>query len=509
MGNELEKKAFKNILLGYVSFFLNLAQTILLVPILISAWGKEMYGIWLAIFAAFTLLQTLDTGHQIYVGNEITILHHSDKQKAKLILGSALSTAYFLGLLEFIVTLILILSKNIDLLISTQNHILSQNYIVLSLIILVLMWMIFGSVGGVLVRLLIPLGLLYELQWMGIIMRLSQFLSLIAVAYAGGGILMASIYYAIVQSIISIVIIYYIKKHTPEYYPWWKYRSFKQAISNLKKSLIITINTIIQQFSSNGIILFISYFFSPAVVPAFTTVRTLTNTSASVTNIVSNALVPDIAKFHAFREPNKIKNVIYTNWFLMNTVVSISIFAVLPFIDKIYKVWTHGQLEFNFTLFLLLVSAVSFTNFGTGIITYLTVINNIKAQTYIIFVRTIIIFSISYFFIGSMKLVAVGVSILIAEIVASFIIPVYFFYRVLKTMNENLDKDKLFLAILPSFLILISIVLIENIRFNIIFISSFMIILLIVHSFIYWKFLDSEVKQRLKIFIVNIIRIKK
>jgi len=50
--------------------------------------------------AGFSLLQTLDLGHQNYVGNQLNVQYHSDISQFRRTLGSSLLIAYFLGLVE-------------------------------------------------------------------------------------------------------------------------------------------------------------------------------------------------------------------------------------------------------------------------------------------------------------------------------------------------------------------------------------------------------------------------
>ena len=73
-----------------------------LVPILLQRWGPDRYGAWLALMAGFVLLQTLDLGHQNYIGNELNMQYHADMRQFRRTLGSSLFVAYGLGLTEFL-----------------------------------------------------------------------------------------------------------------------------------------------------------------------------------------------------------------------------------------------------------------------------------------------------------------------------------------------------------------------------------------------------------------------
>ena len=109
MKTTIHYRAFQNTYVGLISFILSFAQTIIAVPILLAHWGNAPYAVWLALFAGFSLIQTLDTGHINFIGNQINVLYHVDKNDLRKTLGSAIYIALLLGIVELIFILILIL----------------------------------------------------------------------------------------------------------------------------------------------------------------------------------------------------------------------------------------------------------------------------------------------------------------------------------------------------------------------------------------------------------------
>jgi O-antigen/teichoic acid export membrane protein len=96
------KKAFKHILIGKLIQFLN---PIILIPLYISTWGVEIYGVWLMIIALTSYVTLIDFGLSHYFPNKLTILKNSFKEKAyKLYLNQIISfyLIYFFILLIFI-----------------------------------------------------------------------------------------------------------------------------------------------------------------------------------------------------------------------------------------------------------------------------------------------------------------------------------------------------------------------------------------------------------------------
>lgn len=461
--------------------------------ILIS-WGPEKYGHWIALFAAFTLLQTLDLGHQNFIANELNVLYHKSKQELQKVLSSSLQVAWLIGFIELLITVSIIFSGKLSVLLGLDPTMFELSY---SLLTLITMWFIFGSISGILIRLLVPVGKFYELQWISLIIKFIQFLVLIIIVLLKGSIFTAAISYSIVQSILTIFTLLYLKKLLPEFYPWWSNGSLKVAFNNFFKSIILTINTIVQQLSVNGLILFVSTFYQVIQVPVFTTIRTLTNTAGNFTSIIISAVNPDIVKYYSRGEDRKLFLALTTNLFISGFIVNILLVVSLFFIEPLYRIWTNNQLDFNLSLFLFLSAGLSYTNFGIGFVNYFFGVNKLKQFTYINFSKSIALFVIAYLLIGYDDLATIGLCVAISELISSVIIPIYF----MKLDKPELFKDKnirfFVLSILPPMLISILAIL-NYFNFFSLFIVLLILLLMIVIYYLIWEMIDVEVKSRLR-----------
>lgn len=504
MQNSVQKRVLNNYSIGLVSFVISFLQTVITVPILLNYWGNDTYGIWLSLFAGFSLLQTFDFGHQSYIGNLLNIEYHIDKQKFSEYLGSSLAIAYFLGLLQLTITVILIISGYLNNLLGVTSSTISYTSVSLSLLSLILIWVVTGSVGGILVKILIPAGYMVASTIWGIIFRLSQFLSLILVAINGGNILLASIIYSIVQTFLAVFLFFYIKTKMPEFYPWWKSMSFKVGINNLKKSSILTVNNLLQQLTNNGLILFITNVFSSAIVPSFTTVRTLTNTAGVFTNLFITSIQPDLIKYHAKKETEKLQSTLNANWFFSGLVVNIGLIIVLPFASAIFKLWTKGLIQFNLELFISLAASISVINYGAGLYNYIYGINNLRAVSIIMITRVIFLFIFSYYLSGLMGLSGIGLAVLISEILSSLILPYFYVQKILKSLNGSLDiKSSLTAAVSPLILITLAVFDLFGMEFSY-YIWGISLSLVILTYLFNWTILDIEVKDRSKNLLRNL-----
>lgn len=505
--SSIEHRAFKNTAIGALSFLVTLCQAIVLVPILLKYWGNASYGLWLTVMAGFNLLQTLDLGHQNYVGNQLNVQYHTDINQFRSTLGSSLLIAYFLGFVEISICLLLITSGTMSLFLGVSSQMIAGHQLSLGLLLLMAMWLVFGSVGGIIVRIMIPAGMFYEGQWLGIAVRLAQFFSIVIVAISGGGILAACLWYAVIQSAMSLLILRYIKLKLPQYYPWWHAAEWREGLRGLRKSLVLTFNSIGQQLSNNGLVILISALFSSAIVPSFATLRTLTNTAGAVTTIFITALFPDMIRFHATGEAGKLADTFNANWFISGICVNFGIVLVLPMIESIYRFWTKGYLAFNPTLFFLLAVAISLANFGAGLNLYLQGINDLRSQTVINITRAGALFLVGYSLSSFYGILSIGIGCVVAEALASVVLPVMFVNERLAGFPAELAFKHIGLAIIPPVLLLLAcgVIMVRQVSFGLVTLALLPALCAIYYG--NWKILGRDVQDRIGSLALSFVRI--
>ena len=502
----IEHRAFKNTAVGALSFLITLCQTVALVPILLKYWGTTNYGIWLTLMAGFNLIQTLDLGHQNYVGNQLNVQYHTDLQQFQRTLGSSLYIAFSLGFIEICLTILLVATGTLSTYLSVSPELIIKHQLGLGLLLLMAMWFTFGSAGGIVVRIMMPAGMLYQSLWLGIVVRFTQFVSIVVVAVSGGSILAACLWYAIIQSLLSLFVLWYLRSKLPQFFPWWRNGQWNDGFRALNKSLVLTGNIIGMQLSNNGLLILISAIFTSTVIPSFTTLRTLTNTAGTVTSILITSLLPDMIRFHATREIEKVNSVFNVNWFISGICVNFGIILVLPIIEPIYNIWTKGYLFFNPSLFLLLLVSISLANFGAGLNLYLAGINELRSQTYITVIRTVLLFLVAYIFSGSYGILSIGIGLVTAELAASVALPILFVNRCLAEHGTQLCKRQISLAIIPPLLLLVIGIVIFIYHQRIGFVSVVMLPILLSLYYMNWKELGLVIQQRIIFLTKSIFR---
>jgi O-antigen/teichoic acid export membrane protein len=295
----------------------------------------------------------------------------------------------------------------------------------------------------------------------------------------------------------SLLNLWYIKTKLPGFFPWWRPADWRTGFGNFRKSLVLTFNSIAQQLANNGLIIFIATLFSAALLPSFSTLRTLTNTAGAVTTIIITALLPDLIRFHATREKDKLLSTINANWFISGIAVNSGLLLMLPFVESLYRLWTKGNLQFNASLFLLLAVTISLANFGAGLNTYLMGINALKSQTIITVARVLSLFLVSYLFSAEYGLVSIGIGCVVSEIMASVLLPFVLSNRMLSSLSAKLSNTIALISLLPSCILMAGTGASLYFNINYTYISLLLLPVLLTY-YCNWKMLDDDVRKKLR-----------
>ncbi len=495
----LESRTLKSIFWGFILFVLNFAQNIVLVPFFLQNWGQEKYGLWISIFSLITLVKTIDLGHQNFVGNELTKLFFINPDQTKKLLNSSIVISLFLGFFEliiFIFSYYLFTPKTIS---GINNLIFDDPAFDFYLILFVSVFTIFGSIGGILVRILLPLGLFDRMIQFTIVYKLFEILilSLSIIFYLKISIIFLS--YSALNFIYSLFVFIYTKKILPSYYPWWRDIDIFLGLRNLLKSLILTLNAFVEQFNTSGLVLLILNYIGMSYVTLFSAIRTSTNIVLQITSLIINPLAPELLKFSSLDEQDKILKLFDTNCIFSGILVNFSFLIVLPFVHYLFSWWTKGQLFFDFHLYLCLTIGVLFINFGKSYLTFLSSSNALKEITIITYLRIILTFGFSSLLIAKYHLLGIGYSIVIGELFCSLILPFYFVAHRLKLTFRIFIKRIQIIGLFQIIFIIFINYTFLNYNLISLILYFFTFLFLLFTSFMQWKSLDRNIKNRINI----------
>jgi O-antigen/teichoic acid export membrane protein len=491
----IEYRTLESSFWGSILIVINFVQGIIFVPFFLDSWGNEKYGIWISIFSFITLVKTVELGHQNYIGNEFNKVFHVNSNQAKKIIGSSFFVSIFLGILESIIFGVTYFYFSANIIIGSNRFVITDNNFNFSLILFVLVWSILGSIGGILVRMLLPIGLFNKMTQFTILYKLLEIGTLLLAINFHFQFSTIFFVYTVINFLYSILVFIYIKLTLPDFFPWWHNFDLKFGLSNLAKSIVLTFNAFIEQFNSSGIVLLVTNRIGVSTVPLFTTIRTSTNVLLQVTSLVTNPLASEIIRYNVIGDKKKILKIFDTNCFLSSILVNFPFLLIIPFFSRFYFWWTKGQLILDWNLYSALMLSVCFINFGKSYFTFLSSMNALKELMIITFTRIVLTIGLCFLLIPDFQLAGVGYSIVISEFICSLVLPVFFVSIHFKLRISELLKE---IQIISIFQIIIIFLLYYHENYNkITNIYLVGLISLIATLFMQWKYLDIIIKERI------------
>ena len=410
--------------LAGLSFVLSVLQTIVQVPLLLKFWSPSEYGMWMAVLAATSLVTRLDIGHQSFVGNLFNRYWVEDKVRLRAIFASGVLGALLIAGVELGAGILLFLFGKTEWLSGSLPEGAGREDFRIAFFAYLIFWVAQGSVGGILARLYQPAGLFARAQAIGIVYYLAGFFALTGSVALGASIVGAMLAQIGAWVVCNLFMFWDVRRKFPEFYPWWQGGNLALAWKNLRASLVLTINSLVDQAGSSGIVLLVMGILAPLEVAMFTTIRTVGNTALQGISVILYPVMPDIVRYHFQREPEKLDAVFGLVWCAAGSLVCLGFSATAPVLAPLYGLWTRNALPFSPVLFTLVVLAVCFRQWAAPLQTYLHGINHLAPQTLAIILRTAGTLSLGFLFLKQGGIAVAGAVLLVGEILAA---GVYFF----------------------------------------------------------------------------------
>jgi O-antigen/teichoic acid export membrane protein len=423
----IEHRAARVSFVNGLSVVLSIAFQLISVPICLKYWGQNVYGSWLSLFAAFLLLKSFDSGYVAYVGNKLNQLYHYDTAAFKSHLSSAVVGVAIIGSLQLVLVLSVLSFDGFAKMLGVPSDKIYGSKDKIGLLVLMTSWILTGSYLGIVHRLLVPAGLMYQASWWAMAFQVSQFAAIMAAALFQLSILQTSALFSISQLVIYGASAIYARQKLPMYYPWWQGVRIRIGLEDLGRSTPLTASNLIQQGATNGVVLVISALAGPAAVPAFATVRTLSNLWSTVTNVLTMPLLPDVVRFHAVDQGRKLWAVNQAYLVLVGSVVNCGVLLSYPLLEPLFAFWTGHEVELDKALLCLLLSSVVVCSTGGLMAMYLNGINSLRMVLIMSLIRGVVVLGGGALLFNYFGLTAFGISILISETTVLAIMSRYFY----------------------------------------------------------------------------------
>lgn len=416
-----------------LSTVLSVGFQLISVPVCLHFWGTEKYGAWLAIFTASMMFRTVDGGFINFVGNRLNLLYHTDLAGLRSVLASSVVGVAILGVIQLGLVLAAVSVDGLGWLLGESGEVAIQRGSA-ALVILVAVWVLSGSYLGIVHRLLIPAGLMYQAAWWSTGYQAALFVAVIVAAVARLDLMAASLLIAAIQAAVYFASAIYIRRRLPEFFPWWKHPEWRIGLADLGGSSIFMLSGVFQQAATSGVVLLLSAKLGAGVLPAFTTVRTMANLWTNVTTTLTSPLLPDVIRYHATRQADKLLSLTQAHAWLLGTIVNMGVVLTFPVLVEAYGYWTGGKLTLDIPLLAALLGGVVLANAAALMNLYLSGINLARAVIWLAFLRAVLTLGIGWAALG-LGLSGIGLSILTAEFVCLLLVVAAFFPDAMRRLS--------------------------------------------------------------------------
>jgi O-antigen/teichoic acid export membrane protein len=378
---DVAARAMAGSAVGLVNVVLGIGTAVATVPLLLRHWDQQTYAVWVAVFAVYSLLQTADTGHTGYLGNEFLRLAHSDPTAYRRTFASGLRIAIVLGAAQLLLAVALLLVGLVPRVLGIPLSGSAAATAGLSLVALALGWWASGSFGGVIAGLYLPAGDFVRAQGWAIASRVLLFACLVGPAVAGYGVLGAAVATGVGNVVFTLLLLADAWRRYPITRHWAADASWGLALGNVRRSLVVTGNNASAQLSTSGLALAVSSLLGAAMLLSFTTLRTLANAATAVTTVVVSPLVPDMVRYRTQEDWGKLHVCFEACWWGVGLLVHLGTLACFPIAGYVYTLWTGGRIPFDAPLFAVLAWTIGLAGIGAPALRYLQAMNRLAAQS--------------------------------------------------------------------------------------------------------------------------------
>lgn len=349
----------RRLISGSTATWLQIAVTIMaqvvLVPLYLSCWKVEVYGIWIAIQALTGILSTPDLGHHTFLGYEFLRLGQNKRDETSFYLWSALPVGLTIGCLQVLIMAVLIFSGLFSGLITgTAMPPPVMNDAAIVMLLQGIVWMLTTSAGGIFVRVLTAFDYYPRLAWWGVMAGILTSAAPAVSVFLGAGLLTAGIVLAITtllfNAVLYIDIFCLLRKEGLLY----RHASFRFGLNNFICSLALSGRCLLETIRTTGVRVVLTPLAGMQALVTFSTIRTGANFAMQGLHSITNPLMPELMKFLHQRDQERSETAFGTIWIIVMAVLAPGVVVLQAFIEPVFHMWTRGRLTFDPFLFALL-----------------------------------------------------------------------------------------------------------------------------------------------------------
>ncbi|MBR9867929.1 MAG: hypothetical protein GYB18_12615 [Oceanospirillales bacterium] len=406
-------RIFSASLANWLGIGISLLTQIVFVPVFLSHWAAETYGVWLLLLAFLGFAGLIQGAHRDFIYHESLKLGKQNLDKVVLQLFSALPIVV---LTSFIVFFVVYLQFEYSIIDSTFGiaKALRQDFL-LSAMILALVLLISGNYYGFLVGPVILLGYYPFVTWLKVGMAFVTSIAPVFIVVFGGGLIDAVIGFSISTFFVNLIASYlvlnlYKKENIKLFKP-----CLKLGLKQFASSTWVLARYVSDMFRQIGIRFLIIPFVGATAVAQFATNRTVANVAQQGMASLTGPILPELMRYVHEKKQLEIEALLGLLWLMLCFLIAPGFILLQLFIEPLFEIWTVGVIEFDPILFGVLSSSVLMMILAQPAESILRGNNLYKVQLAISLIALAGLILIIYMFSHTLGLLSAGLGLLVSE----------------------------------------------------------------------------------------------
>ncbi|WP_432708697.1 lipopolysaccharide biosynthesis protein [Pedobacter sp.] len=485
---------------SWIHIGITLVTQIALVPLYLTYWNIETYGLWLAILSLGTLLTSLDFGYQEYLGYEFLKIGKDNRLLVSKFLCSGALICLILGIVQITIISVFLLLGTLPDQFNTTTATIGKNEIYEAGTILLIQsfsWLLSGSISGTINRALSTYGYYPRMAWWGVLSAVMANVTPAVMVIQGFGLLETGIMVGVVKVFVEIPIYFDRFRLLRRERIRFVKPSLKLGWTTFIQSFFLSVTALLENMRQQGARLLITPFTGAAGLAAFSTMRTGTNVAMQGLHTITNPLMPDFMRFLHDRDQARCEIAFGTIWMITVGLLAPAFAFIQIFIAPLFMTWTRGNIPFNPWLFATLSLCVLIYAITQPAISVVRGNNLVRQQLVISCITGVIAIIGILILVPRFGILGAGIALLIAEITAN----VAFLYVAKSWLHQN----RLFWPVKPYGIAVMSVCIAALSMAALIVFPEAKLIILLVSSILfiwnfgrYWHVLPLVAVQRIK-----------
>lgn len=314
---------------------------LLLVPVLLSAWGTETYGVWVIISAIPATLAMSDLGFATTAGNLMTIaLAKGDRQRAVAILSDASAVVGAACILLLSLALVNFALGSGDLIVFNSADVKAVNLAVTAFFAYVAVTIVSGlasacfrSIGQMATGLVI-----YDTS------RIAEGLLVVLVAKQGGGIALAATVSLLCRGTGTIVALIILSAQAPWLRPAFAAISQSELRRMARSAVAVVAIPGSASIGQQAIVVIVGTVLGPSAAAAFSVMRTLGRSAVQLLLVVSRSVSPEYSRAFARQDVRRMSELEILNTATIPLLMFPFSLALATYGVEIVRLWTAGRI---------------------------------------------------------------------------------------------------------------------------------------------------------------------